>query len=180
MNRGVLFAAGLIIVGFLLLLNSVFKWNISIFRVIIGILVVLVGISMLTGGVRGSTRANRPMASSSAQGDNSVVFGTRNYDVRSPGKYDIIFGSAMLDLTNIEFQPGQVLEVNVIFAECEIRVKKDTPVGIHSSAAFAQVIHPNASGTTWLGEQATNMGQGSSLSLRVNCVFGSTNIVEVN
>lgn len=90
--------------------------------------------------------------------------------------YSTVFGSSTIDLTEVTLESGKDrnFEVNTVFGETVVLLKKGTAVKIRSSAVFAEARMPNDDIVAFgaLNYQEPKEAQ-SFINIRANVVFGS-------
>jgi len=159
-------------VGIILLLNSIFNFNINIFKLTIGILIVLFGVFILFNGF-------------GFQDSRNIVFreGTiRVSEVKN--EYNIIFASGTVDLSKVKIEDEvKKTEVNTIFAEGKVILNPDVPTLIKASSAFGELELPDRSSVVFgskeykIGEISANQGY---LEIDASAVFGKLKIITIN
>ena len=126
---------GLLIVfwGLILVIKQLFNMDFPVGRVMIGVFLVLLGIKLLF------FRTHHTEYSDS----NNIVFGNRDLQYNeTENEYNIVFGSSILDLRDVDYTPGQVIEVNTVFGETRVLLNQETKVDINTSAVFGSVDQP--------------------------------------
>lgn len=163
---------GLMVVlfGVSILLNSIFKINIPIFKIALAGFFIFIGVRMLldTFGVRSKTNF---------MGDQHVRIEQIEND-----KYDVVFGSQVIDLTQGSMSDNDAeIECNVVFGSAKILVPRHINLKLSSSAVFGSVRPPSGDETVFGSNEYVN-GEGNldgkTLRLEVNAVFGSATIIE--
>jgi len=112
----------------------------------------------------------------------NIIFGEASFNVNeSHGKYSVIFSKGVTDLTALPInKENSKIEVNTVFGENTVYIKKGTAVTIKGNAAFGQIELPDgnniAFGTN--NYSAGNIDKKTPhLKLDINTVFGSTRVV---
>lgn len=130
---GLFWGVFLVLLGLSVVLKAVFHIDIPVFRSFFGLFLILLGVQVLLG---------RPLARGA---DREVVF--READFSSPvagGKYDIVFGSGVLNLASWSAPRENVeLTLNTIFGHCELRLNPAVPTEVELDAAFSGVKFPD-------------------------------------
>jgi len=159
-------------VGIVLLLNSIFNFNINIFKLTIGIVIVLFGIFVLFNGF-------------GFQDSRNIVFREGIIRVSEiQDEYNIIFASGTVDLSKVKIEDEvKKIEVNTIFAEGKVILNPDVPTLIKASSAFGELELPDRSSVVFssqkyrIGDISTNKGY---LEIKASAVFGSLKFITTN
>jgi len=159
-------------VGIVLLLNSIFNFNINIFKLTIGIVIVLFGIFVLFNGF-------------GFQDSRNIVFREGIIRVSEiQDEYNIIFASGTVDLSKVKIEDEvKKIEVNTIFAEGKVILNPDVPTLIKASSAFGELELPDRSSVIFSSKEykisdiSTNQGY---LEIEANAVFGKLKIITTN
>ena len=159
-------------VGIILLLNSIFNFNINIFKLTIGILIVLFGVFILFNGF-------------SFQDSGNIVFREGIIRVSEvQDEYNIIFSSGTVDLSKIKIENEvKKIKVNTIFADGKVILNPDVPTLIKASSAFGELELPDRSSVIFssqkyrIGDISTNQGY---LEIEASAVFGKLKIMTIN
>jgi predicted membrane protein len=176
MRMGFLFSEAfwgvfIIIIGVSIVLKSVFGINLPIVKTAFAILLIYAGISMLAGGNKWYFKS-----------DHNISFGNSKIKVDSLQKeYNIIFGSGVIDLTDLPLQEGRNrAKINTIFGSGVIQVHPDIPVVVRGDAVFASARFPDGRNTSF-GDFTYRSPQfkedGKYLEVEADVIFGSLEIV---
>jgi len=169
---GVFMGITFLAVGIILLLNSIFNFNINIFKLTIGILIVLFGVFILFNGF-------------GFQDSRNIVFREGIIRVSEvQDEYNIIFSSGIVDLSKVKIE-GEVkkIEVNTIFADGKVILSSNVPTLIKASSAFGELELPDRSSVIFssqkykIGDISTNQGY---LEIEASAVFGKLKIITTN
>lgn len=158
----------LILFGLSSILKS-FNINIPLARIFLGVIIIYVGIVMLFGG-------------DIYTGKNNIVFNDTNIKVTEniSDKYNIIFGSGVIDLTEIspeKFRTG--IEVNTIFGASEILIDSSKPVILNISSVFGKATIPDGNNITFGDYRYVNVDEEKNqdvIEIEGSVVFGSMEI----
>ena len=159
-------------VGIILLLNSFFNFNISIFKLIIGIIIVLFGVFVLFNGF-------------GFQDSRNIVFREGTIRVSEvQDEYNIVFASGTVDLSKVKIEDEvKKIEVNTIFAEGKVILNPDVPTLIKASSAFGELKLPDRSSVVF-GSQEYKIGEISAdqgyLEIEASAVFGALKFITTN
>lgn len=159
-------------VGIILLLNSFFNFNISIFKLIIGIIIVLFGVFVLFNGF-------------GFQDSRNIVFREGTIRVSEvQDEYNIVFASGTVDLSKVKIEDEvKKIEVNTIFAEGKVILNPDVPTLIKASSAFGELKLPDRSSAVF-GSQEYKIGEISAdqgyLEIEASVVFGALKFITTN
>ena len=97
-------------------------------------------------------------------------------------KYQVVFGSGTLDLTNVDLTKGDVkIKLDCVFGEMKVLIPKDAPIVITSKSVFAETKLPeknlNAFGEfTYKSDSAKDAPH--RLFINANAVFASIRFTE--
>lgn len=173
MGAGIFWGTILILVGFGLIIKIVFNIDFPIFKFIVAFFFILLGLKMLFGDFGIFKHSNR-------HGD--VIFNERYIHGRVSGQkeYNVIFGKAEIDLTDIELKPGRnKLEINSVFGSSKVLLNKDVPVRIKADVAFGGISLPDGD-TGGFGSsiyESDNFDENSAyLYIKASAVFGNIDI----
>ena len=167
---GLFWGVILIILGIVVILKAVLNINIPVFRILFAVVLIYFGLKLLVGRKIVHNR------------ENSIIFEkSRVSSVQGNKEYNVIFGSGIIDLTDIDLSNGSVeTEINVIFASGDIILESRLPVYIKASTAFAECKLPRGR-VSFLGDhqyKSDNFNKDEpALLLDVSVVFGNANII---
>ncbi len=166
-----------LLIGLSIILGAFFKINFPFFRVVISLILIYFGFQMLIGAFtnRGSWGSNDSVAVFSG-----AQHAPNNEDLRR--EYSAIFGSQIINLSQLRLNEDHNVEVNAIFGSAKIMVSKQQPFRIKGSAAFGSVKMPNG-GETVFGDQNMSNTEGDApgtLWIDANAVFGGVEIFVVD
>ncbi|MEA2021502.1 MAG: DUF373 family protein [Candidatus Caldatribacteriota bacterium] len=161
-----------LVIGIVLLLNSIFNFNAQMFKLIIGIVVVLFGIFILFNGF-------------GLQDTTNIIFKEGTIRVKQVREeYNIIFASGVIDLSKIDLENEiKSIKINTIFAEGSVILSSEIPASIHASSAFGELELGNSSTGIFgskkykIGEMDVNRGY---LDIEANSVFGRLKFIITN
>jgi predicted membrane protein len=175
LSGGVFMGIIFLTVGIILLLNSIFNFNINIFKLTIGILIVLFGVFVLFNG----------FGFQDSKDSRSIIFregAIRVSEVHD--KYNIVFASGTIDLSKVKIEDEvKKIEVNTIFAEGKVILNPDIPTLIKASSAFGELELPDRSSVIFssqkyrIGDISTNQGY---LEIEASAVFGKLKFITTN
>jgi hypothetical protein len=173
MSFTLLFGILALVLGASIVAHALFDIDIPLFRTALGVALVYLGARVLIG-------AWSPERASAGR---DAVFSVSRFAPRDPteiaGKYDIVFGRGLVDLTNIgTLEHDRSLQIDVVFGDAVIEVDPSTPIDVRGNAAFAELRMPDGSGANF-GDvlyRAPVVPGTPRLELRVNVVFGSATV----
>ncbi len=159
----------LLVVGIILLLNSIFNFNINIFKLILGIIIVLFGVFVLINGFGFEDCRN-------------IIFREGVIRVsKVQDEYNIIFASGTVDLSKVKLDDSvEKVKINAIFAEGKVILNPEVPSVIKASSAFGELEFPDKSSVIFsskeykIGEVSVNQGY---LKIEANAVFGKLKFI---
>ena len=191
------FGVIILLLGLSIIIKVVFKIDFPVFKILLGLFFLYLGLRMIFGGSFLFRHSD----------SGSSIFGSRNNSVHreynSSGKndwdsddndddtntgktfsgkknYDIIFGSSVIDLREIELKDKvTTININTIFGSTKVLVNPKTPYKITTDVVFGSVRLPdgNAAGfgtSNHLNQDITDSTK--YLNLKVSVVFGSSDI----
>jgi len=169
LNSSLFWGLFIILIGVLLIVENFTNIKIPTFRIAIAFLLIYWGIAILAGNP-------------SYKDKNNVIFEDKKIEAVSDQKdYNVIFGRAVVDLTSISLDKKTDVEVNAVFGSSLVKIKKDNPVKIKMSSAFAGGKLPNGNIIAF-GEQvyeSKNLNlEKPYLNIEANAVFGEIKIEE--
>lgn len=162
----------LLVIGVILLLNSFFNFNISVFKLTVGVVIVLFGVFILFNGF-------------GFQDSRSIIFREGIIRVSEvQDEYNIIFASGTVDLSKVKIEDEvKKIKVNTIFAEGKVILNPDVPTLIKASSAFGELELPDRSSVVFgsqkyrIGDISTNQGY---LEIEASAVFGKLKFITTN
>lgn len=162
MNQGIFWGILIIIFGIVLLVKQLFNLEIPVFRMMIGVFLVMLGIRLLF--------FNNFKTFHHSDGD--VVFGSKEMHFNPEiTKYDCVFGSMNIDMTNLDKSPGQKYELNAVFGEITVLVNSRTHIKLKSDVVLGSVEIPSDRKSFGFEDQidSTNI----NIEIKAAAVFGS-------
>jgi predicted membrane protein len=153
-----------LVVGIILLFNSIFNFNINIFKLIVGVFIVLFGIFILFNG-------------SGWQDNKNIIFREGLIKVsKVEDEYNIIFSSGTIDLSKIKIgNEVKKIKINTIFAEGKVIINPEIPMMIKASSAFGELELPDKSSVVFGSKEykTVNFDDNQSyFKIEANAVFG--------
>ncbi|MBN8538809.1 MAG: hypothetical protein J0L82_00365 [Deltaproteobacteria bacterium] len=168
-------------VGVLILVQSIFKIDLPIFRILIGVGIVYLGVKMVFGSFGLEIRGAKLEKVATAT---SVIFTEADLRSKSDDKvnrdYQTVFGNSKLDLSVLTNEDlGEKFEVSAVFGKTEVLTPKDLPLVVHTNTAFGSV--------NVRGDKTTSIGNGiyrtpgfdsskPHVKIEANSVFGEVEI----
>ena len=161
-----------LVVGVILLLNSIFNFNINIFKLILGIIIVLFGVFVLFNGFGFEDSRN-------------IIFREGVIRVlKAQDEYNIIFASGTVDLSKVKVGNNvRKIKINTIFADGKVILNPDVPTVIKASSAFGELELPDKSSVTFGStkyETAEIVENRGYLEIDANAVFGKLKFITTN
>jgi predicted membrane protein len=167
----------LVLAGILIVINGFFNLQIPTFRIILAVIFIIIGITILGGGLRFHRHVN----------ENTILFETGTLtahpgvDSGSYKDYTIVFGSGLVDLSNIIPERGVInIKVTTAFGRGVVVIKSDIPVRINASSAFGDVRLPDDTYVSFGHNiyESENLKKNSNyLSIDASAAFGSISII---
>lgn len=156
MSFPIVFAAGVIIIGLLMLIKALVpSFQFSTFKFIVGIIIIIFGINILFSSF-GDMGNNTTLNNSSSGTKQSVVFSERT----------IYISDDMVGDLNLE----------CAFASLTVYIPKDKNISITSSSAFGSINMPNGNSVSFGTLNESTDTSGEVLNLKINCAFGSVDV----
>ncbi|MBI1184925.1 hypothetical protein GC194_11680 [bacterium] len=161
----IFWGAAIILIGISFIAQAVFKIHLPVGRIIFSLFFIYLGVKMLLGGF--------------GHKGNSNIMSSSQIKVESlqSTKYDVVFGSQVIDFTQAVATQNSTVEVNVVFGSSKIILPGNLNVHIESSSAFGSVRTPG--NETVFGQNSYRNTSNDStvvLNLKVNAVFGSASV----
>jgi len=154
MSFPIIFAAGFIIIGILLLLKAVIpSFQLSTFRFVFGILIIIFGINMLFSSFGSTTNTTVNSSSGSKQ---SIVFGER--------------------IINVDKDMVGNLDLDCAFGSLTVNIPRNKNVRISSSCAFGTINMPNGNSVSFGSLNEDFSSSGEVLNIKLNCAFGTIHV----
>ena len=169
--NGMFWGVIIIIIGIIVIINVVFGTKIPIFPLIFGLFLIYLGVKVITG--ISCHRTSR-----------SAIFEEKKIETESPtGKYDVIFGRNVIDLTNVQLKEGvSRIEVNTVFGSSVLKINPSMPIKIIASSAFGSARMPDGNMVafgeyTYKSDSLKQSDQKNYLLINLHVVFGSGEVV---
>jgi hypothetical protein len=175
LNWGIAVGCLVMLAGLSILLRTMFRVELPLFRTFGGILLILVGVRVIL-------HAWMPVQYlREAHADRTGAL-LQPHQIGPGGlKYDVIFSEGVVDLTRLD-PPAQDLnvEVNVIFGAATVRLDPSVPFDLQASAAFGEVRLPDQRSLSFgeLRSGSPGEAQGPRIHLKVSAVFASCRVEE--
>ena len=177
-----LFGFILVLLGFSIILKSVFHIDLPLLRTLVALMFIFIGVRMLFGGGWG-----RNIRWESE--DKSTAFFSNRAFTASPGnnpdEYNTFFGKSSIDLTKLpqSARPSEI-EINSVFGDTVVYLSPGDSIRIEANAAFGSVLLPNgnstAFGQTRYESPSSRDSHQAPLNIEGLAVFGSLRFVERN
>lgn len=173
MGAGIFWGILLILIGLGIVIRVVFNIDFPLIKFIIAFLFIFIGIKILFGNF-GSWRGKVD--------ENTTIFSESriNGQNESYKEYNVIFGSSVIDLRDIDLTDGsKEIKVNTIFGGTEIKINEKTPVRIKADAAFASAEMPRGNSAvfgTSRYESENFRSDTNHLYIKADVVFGSIEV----
>lgn len=169
-----LFWGGVIILfGLSIILNAVFKINIPLFKIIFALVIIYFGVSMLVGSFKGKNNGDKAtdvFSSSTIKADASSL----------SNEYSVVFGSQVVDLTDITDGADKTVEVSTVFGSQKVYINENTKVRVKANSVFGSITLPDNNSVSF-GDYTYNQQPESTLSagilfIEANAVFGDIKV----
>jgi len=167
-----------VVLGILMLLNYVFGLHLPVFRILFAVFIIYLGIKMLFGSFGFETRKITT--------DYQAVFSKSKFSFpsqdnnrngkESSNDYQTVFGNSELDLTTIDLTKGnEKIEIDNVFGQTKLYLKKETPFKIESSVVFGQISLPDKQMSSigdWSYQSESFSKDKNHLLIQADVVFG--------
>ncbi len=173
MGAGLFWGALLILIGLGIVIRVVFNINFPLVKFVIAFFFIFIGIKLLIGNFNfwhGHVD------------ENTTIFSESRIDGQDENfkEYNIIFGSSIIDLRNIDLSEGsKEIEINTIFGGTILKIDEKTPVKIKADVVFANAKLPNgntASFGTGRYESDTFNRDTNHIYIKADVVFGDLKV----
>ena len=166
---GMYMGIAFLVVGIILLFNSIFNFNINIFKLIVGVFIVLFGIFILFNGFGFKDSRN-------------IIFREGVIRVlKFQDEYNIIFASGTVDLSKIKIgNEVKKIKINTIFAEGKVIINSEIPMMIKASSAFGELELPDKTSVIFSSKEykTVNFDENQSyFKIEANAVFGKLKFI---
>lgn len=172
----------IIVVGVLVLLNSIFGIDLPIFKILFGFFLIYWGIQVIFGGLS----INSSFSLHNRSNEHEAIFAKSifTYPLANQDddkEYITVFGQSELDLTSLVEFPSESLEMVTVFGKTKLIVKKGIPLEIKSQTVFGASLLPdgnkNAFGDFNYRSSAVKEGA-QSLKVNSQVIFGRFEVIE--
>jgi predicted membrane protein len=167
---GIFWGVVVVILGVIIIINAVFGTRIPIFPLLFGLFLIWLGVRVMTGPSHRKT-------------PQQAIFEEKKIETDSTsGKYDVVFGKGMIDLTGYKLKEGITrIEINTIFGSSEIKIDSAMPIKIRASSAFGSARMPDKSmvgfgENTYRSEVLKQTDTKNYLLIELHVVFGSAEV----
>ena len=166
---GIYMGVAFLVVGIILLFNSIFNFNINIFKLIVGVFIVLFGIFILFNGFGFKDSRN-------------IIFREGVIRVlKFQDEYNIIFALGTVDLSKIKIgNEVKKIKINTIFAEGKVIINSEIPMMIKASSAFGELELPDKTSVIFSSKEykTVNFDENQSyFKIEANAVFGKLKFI---
>lgn len=162
---GLFWGVFLLASGVIILLQVVFKLQVSSFKLIFGLFILLIGVSLLT--------SNFGWDNLNAGNGNTVAFSSGQQIGTEDGKeYYVVFGSANYDLSDLK--PGEHVKINCAFGSCRVTLPSGA-VQVKASCAFGNIHLPDGSNVPFGSGEYNSPGDNAVL-VEITCAFGGMTV----
>ena len=176
MNCAIIGGIILILIGIGILIKIIFHIDVPIFKILIGLFFLYLGIKIILG--KGFHLC------SFHKTEHEVIFDEAymNETDWKNNEKNVVFGSATIDLTNLELKEDSptFMKINTVFGHTIVKIRKEMPVKVRVEAAFSGVKLPNGNeavfGNTYYKTDSVNDSIPKCLVLHVSTVFSSFEI----
>lgn len=162
-----------ITIGFIMILNYVFGIQLPIFKILFALGLIFIGIKILFG-------SSAPFNAKKVASNRQAIFAESSFSYTENSdnnEYSVVFGSAKLDLTDIDPSKNHKIIVHTVFGGQTIILPANLAYKIKSTTAFGEIVTP-------VGKQSVfgdNISQSTDfdpdqphLELKIDTVFGQT------
>lgn len=180
-KKSMFWGIALVTIGLILLIQSIFKIDLPIFRILIGVGIVYLGVKMVFGSFGIEIRGAKLEKVATAT---SVIFTDADLKSKSDDKvnrdFQTVFGNSRLDLSSLsENELAEKIEVSTVFGKTQIVTPENLPLLVETNTAFGSV--------NVRGDKTSAIGNGvfrtqgfhsdkPYLKIEANSVFGEVEI----
>jgi predicted membrane protein len=166
-NHSLFWGIILILLGILFTLNTFWDISIPVFRIVFSLFLIGLGLVLILGrfGFR--------------RGDNSTIFSESRISYNPSEKsYGCIFGKLDLDLTTIDPNSNNEIEIFCNFGEVNVNISKDAGFMLETSTVFGETKIPEKEYNFGTGKyQSSNYSPDQPyLLLKTRVVFGTLRV----
>lgn len=168
-----------VVLGVLMLINYVFGMNLPVLRILFSVFIIYIGIKMLFGSFGFETKK--------VTTDYQAIFSKSSFQFPSKDNkeanndYQTVFGNGILDLTTLDLSQGpQKMELDNVFGQTTLILKKDTPFKVDASVVFGQISLPDKKMSSigdWFYQSENYSQNPNHLDIKADVVFGQLVIV---
>ncbi len=159
-----LFWGGLLICwGLVLIIERILQINIPLLRFVFAFILIYGGIYLITKNSQ-TKKINVK----------TNIFNQSQYHSNDGKEYNIVFGSSMIDLSDIK-DSSEKYQINTVFGSAEVFLSEDINYDIKINTVFGETLLPNKKELNF-GSNEFRFGTdaGDKISLEINTVFGQT------
>lgn len=169
------FWGGILVVGGLLLIvNSIFHFNIPTFKILFALVLISIGISLLT-----STHKWQGMS-----GPNFVIFNESRMEMSKDLEtqdFSVIFGKGEVDLTSLATTgKNYKIQVSAVFGAVDLILSNSQPIRIRANSAFGGIDLPEHDIGGFGNQIYQSPGYSEDkphLDIELNAVFGGARVL---
>jgi predicted membrane protein len=165
---GTFWGVFLILIGITVLVRVFFNIDLPIIRIFFGVLIIAIGINILFG------------RSMTWKETDTIMFGEGEFKSSgNRGEYTVVFGRGITDLTDLKKDTNEKIEINTIFGENIVYLKKGIPISVKASSAFGQIDFPDGNNAVFGSYNYTSpefKKDKPYVRIEMNTVFGSTRV----
>jgi len=165
----------LIIIGLSLVVKVVFNIDFPIFKIVVAFIFIYIGLKIMLGGNFRFFHDYRNKT--------DVVFGETKFNKADHGtEYNVVFSKGNFDFRDVELKPEGPTRINIntVFGDAEVIIKRDMPVQIKVDAAFSGAHLPNGNTTSFGSTIYSSDSLDTSkpyLEIDADVVFGGLHVV---
>ncbi len=162
---GLFWGLMVILIGVAIIVNVTFNLKLPLFRIIMAMFFIFIGISILLKGF-GPNKSK------------DVIFNETDMTYSESNKeYNIVFGKGNIDLSSMaEVKENQVIEINCVFGDADVKINTKIPVKLKIDSAFASALTPDGNTITFGNYTYTSPSYDTNqpfLKIKANVVFGA-------
>jgi predicted membrane protein len=154
----------LVLIGLGYIYNTIANKNLPVFRIAVGVVILSIGIQII-------------YSTFNPKNSHLVLFKGKNISHTLSGDYSVVFGSSVIDLTDIDLTQGDVRKsIEVVFGGVEVYIPRNVQIEIKSETVFGSTDSPFGNSQGFGDRSFTQSAQADSLgklTIRSECVFGS-------
>ncbi|MFP5518257.1 MAG: hypothetical protein ACLGGX_00005 [Bdellovibrionia bacterium] len=169
----------IITIGLLVLLNSIFGFNLPVIKILFGIALIYWGLKVLFG----SFELTQKIEMQKRATDREAIFAESEFSLREQNKdeYVTVFGSSTMDLSDLTEVPKDEIEYVVVMGRSKLILPKSIPAIVYTQSVMSNTDfkegQKNVVGSIAFKNSLYKEGE-PALVVQAKVVFGDLRIIE--